>query len=69
MGKQSKMIASFGFEEPNTTAALYKFSSHKRGGFKKYIYFWVVPWWLSVLRIHSCHCCGSGYSCGVGFNP
>ena len=23
-----------------------------------------VPWWLSRLRIRSCHCCGSGYSCG-----
>ena len=25
-----------------------------------------VPLWFSELRIWSCHCCGSGYSCGSG---
>ena len=25
-----------------------------------------VPWWLSRLRIWCCHCCASGYRCGMG---
>ena len=29
-------------------------------------YFLGVPWWLSVLRIWCCHCCGSGYFYGTG---
>ena len=28
-----------------------------------------VSSWLSRLRIHHCHCCGSGYICGVGSIP
>ena len=28
-----------------------------------------VPSWLSVLRIHCCHCCGSGHCCDVGLIP
>ena len=28
-----------------------------------------VPVWLSGLRIHRCHCRGSGSCCGVGVNP
>ena len=28
-----------------------------------------VPWWPSGLRVCHCHHCGSGYSCGVGFDP
>ena len=27
-----------------------------------------VPSWFRRLRTH-CHCCGSGYSCGVGLIP
>ena len=25
-----------------------------------------VCWWLHGLRVQYCHCCGSGYSCGIG---
>ena len=28
-----------------------------------------APWWLSGLRTQHCHCCGSGYCCGVGLIP
>ena len=28
-----------------------------------------VPWWLSGLRLWCCHCCSSGYYCGVGLSP
>ena len=28
-----------------------------------------VPWWLSVLRVWHCHCCGSGHCCGESWIP
>ena len=28
-----------------------------------------APWWLSGLRVHCCHCWGSGYCCGMGSTP
>ena len=28
-----------------------------------------VLWWLSVLRIWHCHCCGPGYCYGWRFRP
>ena len=28
-----------------------------------------VSLWLSRLRIRCCHCCGFGYSCGMGYIP
>ena len=28
-----------------------------------------VPWWHSRTRIRRCHCCGSGYCCGMGSIP
>ena len=28
-----------------------------------------VPWWLSMLRIQHCHCCGSGSCSGSGSIP
>ena len=28
-----------------------------------------VPLWLSRLKIQHCHCCDSGYCCGVGSVP
>ena len=30
---------------------------------------WGVSLWLNGLRIQHCHCCGSGYSCGMGSIP
>ena len=30
---------------------------------------WGLLWWLCGLRIHYCHCCGSGHCCGTGSIP
>ena len=52
---------------PSANLRLYSFFSgslrHKTRLFDR------VPWWLSGLRIQRCHCCGSGYSCGMGLIP